>query len=821
MSKSKFYEEIKNALVERQVEDTYNKGINLYFPTDKGIEYPFACDGFVDTKTDNCKVLKLIIEYKFNEMMSNSVARAKVLVQVVYYIKRFEQNGMILPNVCMVGDKDECFVMHTNELLKYLDEDVDWSVSPSNAAAANPDLVLKMSQDTNINPFIFEIDENFSFKSVAEKIKDLADNIQRYVRVTEHNLSKIFDYFCKNVLKGKTKLSGHDLVEIFMGVIGDKMNYYQHPSNPNVLVCNGRNVNMDGNAFKSFFGWFDRNYTPQETMRLNGIADRLIEDADRRLKGDFWTPTLFVDYAHKMMEDVIGMNWRDAFVVWDNCWGTGNLTRDYMFNELYCSTLYQSELNIGSEYNKEAVKFQFDFLNDDIPMPNDLVKNPTKLPQGLVDALQQNKPIVFFINPPYGTANDMGAKGTHKAGISDSKIKKQMTDDKIGACTENLYAQFLYRIMKIKQAYNLTDCYIGLYSPTLFLTGPSWKKFRQKFLKEFAFEGGCQFRAGNFSDVSDIWGISFTIWKSGEGKDKENFNCELIEDIDGEIQVVGNKVVYNVDSQKLARDWAKEPIKGIKTQDKPYLTSALNVSEDGYGQLTIGAIGYTMFKGNNVDNNTSGVATVSSMYANGHGISILDSNFTRCTALFSARKLIDKTWVNSKDEYLAPNENHPLYDEFVNDSIVHSLFHSASNQSSLRDVDYKSKKWNIYNEFFWMGKNEIESLANTNGFTQTYNEARTSKDRYVYNKLQTITLSLEAQAVLGKANDIVRNTFRYRSLLNGMHPEYQIMNWDCGWYQIKALAKEYDKAEYEEFAKLYKALENKMRPMVYTLGFLK
>lgn len=820
MSKSKFFDKIKDAKIERTVEDVYNEGINLYFPT-KGIEYPFACDGFVDTKTDNGKVLKLIIEYKFNEMMSNSVARAKVLVQVVYYIKRFEQNGMILPNVCMVGDKDECFVMHTNELLKYLDEDVDWKISPSEAADKNPDLVLKVSQDTNINPFIFSVDENFSFKAVAEKIKDLADSVQRYVRVTEHNLSKIFDYFCKNVLKGKTKLSGHDLVEIFMGVIGDKMNYYQHPSNPNVLVCNGRNVNMDGNAFKSFFGYFDRNYTPQETMRLNGIADRLIEDADRRLKGDFWTPTLFVDYAHQMMENVIGMDWRDTCVVWDNCWGTGNLTRDYMFNELYCSTLYQGELNIGAEYNKEAVKFQFDFLNDDIPMPSDLVKNPTKLPQGLVDALQQDKPIVFFINPPYGTANDMGAKGTHKAGISDSNIKKQMTADKIGACTENLYSQFLYRIMKIKQEYNLTKCYIGLYSPTLFLTGPSWAKFRQQFLKEFYFECGCQFCAGNFSDVADNWGISFSVWRNGEGKDKENFSYELIEDVDGEIQVVGYKNVYNIDGHKSANDWAKETVKGKKTQDAPQFSSGIQIKPDGYGTIIANALGYFASNSNNVDMNSMYVSLFSGAYSRAHGYSILDSNFTRCTALFSARKLIDKTWVNSKDEYLAPNENHPLYDEFVNDSIVHSLFHSASNQSSLRDVDYKGKKWNIYNEFFWMTKNEIESLANTNGFTQTYNEARTSKDRYVCTKLQTVTLSPEAQAVLDKASDIVRNTFKYRSLLDGLHPEYQIMNWDCGWYQIKALAKEYDKTGYEEFVKLYKELENKMRPMVYKLGFLK
>lgn len=56
----------------------------------------------------------------------------------------------------------------------------------------------------------------------------------------KHNLSKIFDYFCKNVLTGKTELSGHDLVEIFMGVIGDKMNYFQHPINKNILVCNGK-----------------------------------------------------------------------------------------------------------------------------------------------------------------------------------------------------------------------------------------------------------------------------------------------------------------------------------------------------------------------------------------------------------------------------------------------------------------------------------------------------------------------------------------------------------------------------------------------------
>ena len=820
--KNKFFDKIKEAKIERTVEDVYNEGINLYFPTDKGIEYPFACDGFVDTKTDNDKVLKLIIEYKFNEMMFNTVSRAKILVQVIYYIKKFEQNGMILPNVCMVGDKDECFVMHTNELLKYLDENVDWSISPSNAATANPDLVLKISQDANINPFIFEIDENFNFKSVAEKIKDLAENIQRYVRVTEHNLSKIFDYFCKNVLKGKTKLSGHDMVEIFMGVIGDKMNYFQHPSSPNILVCKGRNVNMDGNAFKSFFGYFDRNYTPQETMCLNGIADRLIVDADRRNSGDFWTPTMFVDYAHDMISKKLGEDWKEKYVVWDNCCGSLNLTRDYKFGELYCSTLYQSELNIGADYNPEATKFQFDFLNDEIVSKNSLlgVYND-KLPKGLKDALINNKPIVFFINPPYATANVMSTDEKHKAGVAKTMINEQMLKDKIGASSQNLYAQFLYRIIQIKNEFNLTNCHIALFSPTLFLTGSSYAKFRKVFLNEFSFDDAIQFKASHFADVADSWGISFSIWHNGETFEKNNFNYTLIDNENGEIVEIGNKVVYNIDGLKTANDWCKEPIKRLKSEDAPQISSAVKVKDNGRGTIVPNAIGYFGSNSNNVDMNMQFVAMYSSCSSRSHGYSINTDNFDRCTALFSARKLIEKNWVNSKDEYLAPNTEHPAYNEFVNDSLIYSLFHSSSNQSSLRNVDYKGKKWDIKNEFFWLSNKEIENLSNTNGFTQTYNDARTSKERYVYNKLQTITLSPEAQDVLDKASDIVRNTFKYRELFNQEHPEYQIMNWDCGWYQIKALAKEYAKSDYEEFVKLYKKLADKMRPMVYTLGFLK
>ena len=37
-------------------------------------------------------------------------------------------------------------------------------------------------------------------------------------------------------------------------------------------------------------------------------------------------------------------------------------------------------------------------------------------------------------------------------------------------------------------------------------------------------------------------------------------------------------------------------------------------------------------------------------------------------------------------------------------------------------IEYKGKKWDIYNEFFWMLKDEIHQLANNNNLSFTYND---------------------------------------------------------------------------------------------------
>lgn len=814
MGKSKFYERINTAVIERQVEDVYNHGISLYFKSE--ITNPFACDGFVDTKTDNGKMLKLIIEYKFNEELNNNVARAKVLSQVVAYLKRFENDGLILPNVCMVGDIDECFVLHTNDLLKYLDEDADWSVAPSNMHKANPNLVMKIANDDAINPFIFNIDENFSFQNVADRIKDLADNVQRYVRVTEHNIATIFDYFCRNAVKDAKKIQANELVAIFMGVITDKENYYQHPMKKNILVTPNGEVAINGNGFTAFFSYFDRTYTPQEKNKFAEISDRLIEDAKRRNTGEFYTPTPFVDYAHRMLDEKFGLDWKEKYVVWDNCCGTKNLTRDYPFNELYCSTLESAELAISERYNKEGTAFQFDFLNDSLD----------KLPMGLRKALEENKPIIFFINPPYATSSTFTAEKQKEDGCCNNMIAEQMRNAGLDLACRNMIPQFLYRIMKIKEEYSLTDVHIALFTKPNFLCANSFTKFRNVFFDDFKYNNGIYFNASEFADVSDKWGIAFEIWNCGKQEERTNFVHKVVENTDGEISEKFEKGIYNCDGLTDSSKWIREiEVSKVKV-DMPIMKSAINLFENtknkSIGQLTDDAIGCYYHIASDVYNSATYVALFTANCSHPSGKwSITKNNFGRVVSTFASRKLVEDAWYNDKDIFLAPNTENENYKEFENDSIIYSLFHSASNQSSLRNIDYKGRKWDIKNEFFFMGKNEIETLANKNCNDECYADAHTSTDRYVYTILNGIELSVEAQAVLDKAKELTIKSFPYRSLFNEEHPEYQINNWDCGWYQIKALVKEYMPEDYKKFNELYKALGDKMRPMVYELGFLK
>ena len=773
MAKSNFFEKISCSTQESQVQETYNEMFKSVFKINT-VDRKCQCDGYIDTRFDDTDI-SMLIEYKYDIRMKDKIERARVIAQCVGYLHKFEESGMALPKLVFIGDINECMIIHTNDLIKFLDLDcVNWDIAPCNLGQEN-NLIMPIVK--SINPWVYDVDSNFKFDDIANKIISLCKGINQQVHITEKNIEKIFNNFCKRVLKNSNNISANDLVAVFIGTMLDQEHYYKHPIKKNTLIANGANIAINGDEYDAFMNQHSTDYSPKEKRIMTAISDRLIEDTNRRNKGEFYTPTLFVDYAHKMIEKELGVHWKENYVVWDPACGTKNLTRDYRFKELYCSTLEQAELDISKNYNKEATSFQFDFLNDSL---DDLkVKAP-----GLLEAFELNKPICFFINPPYGTTTSF--KGLATVGVSRTAISNHIK-------LKEFIAQFLYRIYLLQSQFNITNVKICIFHQPKWLCGQNYKNFRKVFFEKFEYLSGCMFRASEFANVSSSWGICFSIFNSCKSSDNSIFKHTLIESTpDYSIKEVGTKLLYNNDNHVFSV---------AKFVERNRKTNA-NV------------LAVLMCPGNDVQNNGATFINSNCSYNAGGSHFITESNYEDCVSVLAARNLISTNWVIDKDEYMQPNENAPEYKQYVKDAIVYTIF---GNQKSYRGE-------NVYNnEFFWMSKQEMLDLAEKYNNDYTYEDALNSEERFVYLKLQEIKddLSPEAKAVLDKATDLVKSSFKYREMFNESHPEYQINNWDAGWYQIKALLKEFMPNELKTFRTLHKQLGDKIRQQVYELGFLK
>ena len=773
MAKSNFFEKISCSTQESQVQETYNEMFKSVFKINT-VDRKCQCDGYIDTRFDDTDI-SMLIEYKYDIRMKDKIERARVIAQCVGYLHKFEESGMALPKLVFIGDINECMIIHTNDLIKFLDLDcVNWDIAPCNLGQEN-NLIMPIVK--SINPWVYDVDNNFKFDDIANKIISLCKGINQQVHITEKNIEKIFNNFCKRVLKNSNNMSANDLVAVFIGVMLDQEHYYKHPTKKNTLIANGTNIAINGDEYDAFMNQHSTDYSPKEKRIMTAISDRLIEDTNRRNKGEFYTPTLFVDYAHKMIEKELGSHWKENYVVWDCCCGTKNLTRDYRFKELYCSTLEQAELDISKNYNKEATSFQFDFLNDSL---DDLkVKAP-----GLIEAFELNKPICFFINPPYGTTTSF--KGLATVGVSRTVISNQIK-------LKEFIAQFLYRIYLLQSQFNITNVKICIFHQPKWLCGQNYKNFRKVFFEKFEYLSGCMFRASEFANVSSSWGICFSIFNSCKSSDNSIFKHTLIESTpDYSIREVGDKLLYNNDNHVFSV---------AKFVERNRKTNA-NV------------LAVLMCPGNDVQNNGATFINSNCSYNAGGSHFITESNYEDCVSVLAARNLISTNWVIDKDEYMQPNENAPEYKQYIKDAVVYTIF---GNQKSYRGEN------GYNNEFFWMSKQEMLDLAEKYNNDYTYEDALNSEERFVYLKLQEIKddLSLEAKAVLDKAIDLVKSSFQYREMFNESHPEYQINNWDCGFYQIKALLKEFMPNELKTFRTLHKQLGDKIRQQVYELGFLK
>ena len=198
-------------------------------------------------------------------------------------------------------------------------------------------------------------------------------------------------------------------------------------------------------------------------------------------------------------------------------------------------------------------------------------------------------------------------------------------------------------------------------------------------------------------------------------------------------------------------------------------------------------------------------------------------NIDRCLTYTTIINIIDVNYLNSKLCLTYPNVNSRLYNQFINDCMVYSIFSANNKITSLRNID---NQYNFNNNLFFLSKDYIKQLA------IEYKNESTLKDIYnhpnnptlcniLYNKLKSKEqFSTISKDVLKKGMDLYKSSFKYREYYNNVYPEYQINNWDCSFHQLKQLLKITPqlKEEYREFKKLMSDFKQYLR--VFDFGFL-
>lgn len=501
---------LAKAVVEKDVETAYKIAFEHEFPN--CISSPFGSDGILRNH-----VVTSTLEFKYDLDLRNSYQQAGVILQSLYYLKKIEKKGEPLPKVVFIGDVNECFVVPVSKVSKYLKYKIDWDIAPSSAAKKNPELVKEIAQNRDIEPFIYDIDKNFDFLSVIEKMKNISLDKPYAVPITKNNIVEIFRRFAKDVVKDKHYIMEmvfsededkriSELADLFFTCLTAPKEVFLHPNKKNKMVVRTKEIRVNSKNFRIFFSQFKQEYNPVELEEITANKDRILEDTHRRRTGAFFTPDIWVEEAHKMIAEQFGENWKEEYVVWDCAAGTANLTRGYKFKELYISTIEQSDINTIGDcgYNPEATVFQYDFL-DEVDID--------RVPENLRKAFEEGKKVLFLINPPYGTASNLGITDDHKAGIAKNVINVLMLKDKMGFPARQLYNQFLYKIDLLQKKYG-NKIVIGIYSPPIWMTSSTGEVFRNRIYSNFEFKDGMLFKASHFADVKTQWGISFTIWES-------------------------------------------------------------------------------------------------------------------------------------------------------------------------------------------------------------------------------------------------------------------------------------------------------------------
>ena len=521
-----------------------------------------------------------------------------------------------------------------------------------------------------------------------------------------------------------------------------------------------------------------------------------------------------VDKAYDKLTEVLGKDWQKDYLVWDMCCGVGNLEVKHSNpRNIYMSTLDQADVDVmkATKTCVAAQRFQYDYLNDDITDDGKIDYSlSNKVPVGLRLAIASGKNILVFINPPYAEATNLENISTgligaeNKSGVAKTKFAaRAMTN--YGQASNELFTQFVARI-----AQEIPTAVLAMFSTLKYVNAPTLVKFRSSWSATYL--GGFVVHNQAFDGLSGKFPIGFLVWQTNQAL-RAPISEIVTEVLDKDARAVGEKTFFNVPNNQCLSEWFPRP-KTNKVDVVPLKNAVIpaTATKDLRGtKWADGAIAYMLSGGNDLQHAEQQTVIFSSGYGSARGFFVTGDNLWQAAVVFAVRRAIRPTWLNDRDQFLQPTA--PLTDEFNSDCLIWMLFNRCNRTASANDLEWNGNKWSLVNHFIPFTEAEVDA---PDRFESDF------MVQYLADKI----LSIEAMAVLDSGRGLWRAYFSQTDVRT-VRDEYKLNRPDVGWYQIRNALKARNASgdtapvNFGSFELAYQSLTEKLKPQVFSLGFLR
>lgn len=798
------YDALKRAKTEEDVKDAYINSIGLK-------QYS---KNMVDIRTEEI----------WFEAKEKRIPPADMFAQLFDYVRQARKKGERIPPFLAVINREEAAIMPTEKGISLLaDKSIKW---PKSASKVTKELIAQIKPyiETHFVVYSIKTDEKEFLEAIRTAIKK--GEIVR-TQITPDNLRQVFDKWVEMIGQEIEGVSEADYALLFFAdimfdddgrksAIGNLPARLVHDGDRPIFLMHNMHYELASvNGYRRFWQLYHRPPEKEHREYLLERRDSLLPLDVRSFKGAFYTPLHIVDKAYELLTQLLGRNWQRNTSVWDMCCGVGNLeVKHSNYRNVFMSTLDKADVDImhANRVCLGAKIFQYDYLNDDIGKSGQIDytltdKLPKELRQVLADAKaekEDSKRILILMNPPYAEAmhpenTSGGSKAEAKIGVSQTKVARFMPD--YGYAKRELFVQFLARI-----AQELPGCILAFFSTLKYVNAPNFKDFRSNW--QASYLGGFVVHSKAFDGLKGDFPIGFLVWDT---KVKAPIEKVVVDALDKEGNLIGKKEFANTSARTLLNDWIIRP-RSNKTDALPLknaLTPTTSTKDIRGTKWADGAIGGMISFGSDLQH-AGTTAILSSGYCSAGGFFLTRENLGQAAVVFAVRRLIKPTWLNDRDQFLQPID--PLPKEFLSDCLVYMLFHNSNLTAGADGLRWGGKKWSLVNHFIPFTEKEVRA---SDAF----------ESDFMSNYLSELTFSFEAKSVLAKGKALWRAYFE-SDFEKKIRDEFKLNRPDVGWYQIRnALAANNARGhgrevDFAPFKTAHNALSDKLKPQVYTLGFL-